>query len=131
MVVILIKKQIDTTKDVLKSIHADHIERILILTKEEISLTTPPLQEDYIFISNRTGKNIDQVIQAIYGHIYKSSLIHILKIPFDQGNIYNKLKENNTILETKYEDDGTLVKTILTPDQAILYKSYIVNKSAL
>lgn len=125
------QKQIDTTKDVLKSIHADHIERILILTKEEISLTTPPLQEDYIFISNRTGKNIDQVIQAIYGHIYKSSLIHILKIPFDQGNIYNKLKENNTILETKYEDDGTLVKTILTPDQAILYKSYIVIKSAL
>jgi GTP-binding protein HflX len=123
-------RQIDTTRDVLKSIGADHIERLLVLTKKEIALTTPPIHEDYIFVSNRTGENIDEVINAIYGHIYKTSLIYLLKIPFHQGHIYNQLKENNTILETRYEEDGTYVKTILTPDQAILYGSYIISKSA-
>jgi len=124
------QKQIDTTKDVLKEIGADHIERLLVLTKKEIALTTPPVHEDYIYVSNRTGENIDEVINAIYGHIYKTSLIYTIKIPFDQGHIYHQLKENNTILETRFEDDGTFVKTILTPDQAIMYQSLIINKSA-
>lgn len=124
------QKQIDTTKDVLKSIGADHIERLLVLTKKEIALKMPSIPEDYIFVSNRTGENIDELVNAIYGHIYKSSLIHVLKIPFENGGIYNQLKENNTILETRYENDGTYVKVILTPEQAIQYSSYITNKSA-
>jgi len=124
------QKQIDTTKEVLKEIGADHIERLLVLTKKEIALSIPPVHEDYIYVSNRTGENIDEVINAIYGHIYKTSLIYSIKIPFDQGHIYHQLKENNTILETRFEDDGTFVKTILTPDQAIMYQSLIINKSA-
>ncbi|MDY0295212.1 MAG: GTPase HflX [Acholeplasmataceae bacterium] len=124
------QKQIDTTKEVLKEIGADHIERLLVLTKKEIALSVPSIDEDYIYISNRTGENIDSVIQAIYGHIYKDNLIYTIKIPFDQGHIYSKLKENNTILETRYDENGTYVKVILTPDQAIMYNAYIMNKSA-
>lgn len=124
------QNQIDTTKEVLKEIGADHIERLLILTKKEIALSVPPVDEDYIYISNRTGEHIEDVIQAIYGHIYKDSLIYQIKIPFDQGHIYSKLKEGNTILETRYDENGTYVKVILTPEQAIQYASYIINKSA-
>jgi GTP-binding protein HflX len=124
------QNQIDTTKEVLKEIGADHIERLLILTKKEIALSVPPVDEDYIYISNRTGEHIEDVIQAIYGHIYKDSLIYQIKIPFDQGHIYSKLKESNTILETRYDENGTYVKVILTPEQAIQYASYIINKSA-
>jgi GTPase len=120
--------QIDTTKEVLTEIGADHIERLLVLTKKEIALSTPPVHEDYIFVSNRTKENIDQLVDAIYGHLYKTNRIHYLKIPFDQGYIYSKLKENNTILETRYDDDGTFVKTILTPEQALLYKKYLIVK---
>lgn len=124
------QKQIDTTKEVLKEIGADHIERLLILTKKEIALSIPSIDEDYIYVSNRTAENIDSVIQAIYGHIYKDNLIYMIKIPFDQGQIYSKLKENNTILETRYDEYGTYVKVILTPDQATIYSPYIINKSA-
>jgi GTP-binding protein HflX len=118
--------QIDTTKAVLKSLNADSIERLLVLTKKEIALTTPNIHEDFIFVSNRTKENIDALVDAIYGHLYKKNRIQVLLIPFDQGQVYNKLKENNTVLETKYENDGTLVKVILTPDQTILYQKYIV-----
>jgi GTP-binding protein HflX len=117
---------IDTTKAVLKSLNADSIERLLVLTKKEIALATPHVQEDYIFVSNRTKENIDVLVDAIYGHLYKQNRIQVLLIPFDQGHVYNKLKENNTVLETSYVNDGTLVKVILTPDQTILYQKYIV-----
>ena len=52
--------QIDVTKSVLASIKADQIERILVLTKKEIASSYPTIDEDYLFISNRTKENIDQ-----------------------------------------------------------------------
>ena len=122
--------QIDTTREVLKFIGAEQVERLLVLTKKEIALSTPPIDEDYIYLSNRTMENIDTLVDAIYGHLYKSNRIQVLRIPFDKGQIYSKLKENNTILETKYDETGTLVKVILTPEQTIMYKDYIINKTA-
>lgn len=119
--------QIDVTKSVLASIKADQIERILVLTKKEIASSYPTIDEDYLFISNRTKENIDHLIDTIYGHIYQENRIHILRIPFDEGQIFSSLKENNTILETKYEADGTYVKTILTPEQEKQYKKYLLN----
>jgi GTPase len=118
--------QIDTTKKVLQEIKADHIERLLVLTKKEIAFRTPNIEEDYIFLSNRTLENIDQLIDAIYGHIYKENRIHLLKLPFQDGNVFSKLKESNTIIESKYTDEGILVRVILTPNQAILYQKFIV-----
>lgn len=119
--------QIDVTRDVLKEIHADHVERLLVLTKKEIANHTPSIDGEFIFVSNRTKENIDLLISSIYGHLYKDNRIYVLKIPFDQGNIFSTLKENNTILETQYKDDGTYVKTILTPEQVKQYKKYIIN----
>ncbi|AUD62230.1 GTPase HflX [Tenericutes bacterium MO-XQ] len=117
--------QIEVTKDVLQSIDADEIERLLVLTKKEIAPYYPSIDDDYIFVSNRTKENIDTLVDAIYGHLYKESRIHYLHIPFDDGQIFSQLKDNNTILETRFESDGTYVKTILTPEQVKLYKDYL------
>ena len=118
--------QIDVTKSVLTSIGADQIERLLVLTKKEIAPYFPSVQEDYLFVSNRTHENIDELIDAIYGHLYKKNKIHILHIPFDEGQIFSAVKENNTILETTYEADGTYVETILSPEQEKQYQKYII-----
>lgn len=117
--------QIEVTKDVLQSIDADEIERLLVLTKKEIAPYYPSIDDDYIFVSNRTKENIDTLVDAIYGHLYKESRIHYLHIPFDDGQVFSHLKDNNTILETRFESDGTYVKTILTPEQVKLYKDYL------
>ena len=119
---------LETTKAVLKRIGADHIERLLVLTKKEIAITTPNLNEDYIYVSNRTKENIDTLIDAIYGHLYQNRRIAILKIPFNQGQIISEIKEHNTVLEIAYADDGTLIKTILTEGQLAKYKGYIYTK---
>jgi GTPase len=117
--------QLETTKTVLKRIGADHIERILVMTKKEIALKAPEISEDYIYVSNRTYENINHLIESIYGHLYNDRLITILHIPFDQGHVINELKENNTVLEVSYIETGTLIKTILTKAQQSKYKSYI------
>ncbi|MCK9236279.1 MAG: GTPase HflX, partial [Acholeplasmataceae bacterium] len=105
---------IDVTKMILTSIQADKIERILVLTKKDLATEIPIINDDSLFISNKTGENIDDLISAIYGHLYKGSRIFQLLIPFDSGHIYSELKTNNTILETQFKEDGTHLKAILT-----------------
>lgn len=121
---------LETTKEVLTSIGADHIERLMVLTKKEIAFTVPNIKEDYLYISNRTQENIDVLVDAIYGHLYQDSRMHHLKIPFDQGQIYSKIKEKTTVLETRYEVDGIFVKAILSQQEYIRYHSYIIDKIA-
>lgn len=117
-------ERIDVTRQVLKEISADQIERLLVLTKKDVAHHVPHLTDEYLFVSNKTGEHMDDLIHAIYGHLFKSSDIITLKIPFNQGHIYSELKETTTILSAEYLDDGIHVRAILTPEQASVLKKY-------
>ena len=115
--------RIQVTRLVLKELGANEIERILVLTKRDLAHQTPNISDEFLFISNKTGDHIDDLIHAIYGHLFKTSEIVNLKIPFDQGHIYSDLKDTTTILSYEYQDDGIYVRVVLTPEQAgILHK---------
>ena len=118
--------QIATTRQVLKEIGADSIERILVLTKKEIASDYPDLHDDFLFVSNRTKENIPELINAIYGHLFKDHRICTLKIPFDSGQVYAKIKDQNTVIETQYLDDGIYVRAILSKNEEIAYQAYLM-----
>lgn len=120
------EQHITTTKNVLKRIGADHIERIMVLTKKDLKLPIPYIEDDYVFISNESLENIDELVNTIYGHIYKDSKLVNLKIPFNEGNVYNFFKTNTTILKTIFEDDGYLIRVLLSPKNINKYQKYIV-----
>ncbi len=119
---------IDTTKMILQNIGASDIDRILVLTKKEISPYTPHINEDFIFVSNRTNENLDTLIDAIYGHIYKDMRLYLLKIPFNESSLITNLKNNHKILETSYDEDGTNLKVILPIEVARKYQKYQIKK---
>lgn len=119
---------IDTTKMILQNIGASDIDRILVLTKKEISPYTPHINEDFIFVSNRTNENLDTLIDAIYGHIYKDMRLYLLKIPFNESSLITNLKNNHKILETSYDEDGTNLKVILPIEVAKKYQKYQIKK---
>jgi len=116
----------DTTKEVLKSIGADAIERIVVMTKKDLFDHDNPHSLETICVSNRTGENINALIDAIYGHLYRESRIQRLMIPFEDGAVYSAIKETTTVLETMYLDDGIHLRAVLTPDQAIQYRRWIL-----
>ncbi|MCF7932480.1 MAG: GTPase HflX [Acholeplasmataceae bacterium] len=119
--------RIETTKEVLKAIGAEKIERILVLTKQDLRDAHRHVDDDAILVSNKTGENIDTLINAIYGHLYKDSRIQSLVIPFDDGAIYSSIKDTTTVLETSYEADGIHLRAVLTPEQAILYRKWMIS----
>ncbi len=115
---------IEVTRTVLAELKANEIERILVLTKKDLCLHEPFLTDEHLFISNKTGEHIDDLIHSIYGHLFKTNEIVNLKIPFDQGQIYSALKEHTTILTSEYQDDGIAIRVILTPEQVATLKKY-------
>lgn len=119
--------QINATKGVLKAIGADKINRVMVLTKKDIADGEPFIDEDYIFISNKTGENIDELVNTIYGHLYKDSRLTDLLIPFSMGSEYNYLKENTTILKTVFKDEGYLIRVLLHPSDQGRFSKYEVN----
>lgn len=120
-------KAIDVTKSILTAIDANHIERLLILTKKD--LAHQPITDigDYFHISNKTNENYDILLQSIYGHLYKDNRIYQLDIPFDKGDIYHELKTSTTIIDTIYHDQGIHVKAVLSPKMLTRYKTYIIS----
>lgn len=120
-------KAIDVTKSILTAIDANHIERLLILTKKDLAYQ--PIKDigDYIHISNKTNENYDILLQSIYGHLYKDNRIYQLNIPFDKGDIYHALKTSTTIIDTIYHDQGIHVKAVLSPKMLTQYKPYVIS----
>lgn len=120
------ENQIKTTKNVLKSIGADDIERIMVVTKKDMGLPVPYIEDDYVFISNKTLENFDELVSAIYGHIYKDNRLVNLKIPFNEGRLLNYFQESTSIIKTIYEEDGYLIRVLLSPKDINKYQDYIV-----
>lgn len=123
------QKQIDVTKKILKEINANDIERILVLTKKDKATSIPTINEDFLFISNRTNENIDSLITTIYGHLFKDSKIMTLFIPYDKGGIIDEIKASSTILELKHDEKGTYLRALLTNNQISKYNYFLTKNS--
>ncbi|MBN3491003.1 GTPase HflX [Acholeplasma equirhinis] len=122
-------QQLELTKSILKQLGMETTPRLLVVTKKDMRFSAPHIMEDYFYISSKTGEGLDELYQAIQSHLYEESRIVHLLIPFDEGALYQRLKTETTVIETKYIDEGTYVKAVLTPKLAAQLKKYVVQKS--
>ena len=111
-----INKQVGVTNDILKEIGALDIERLYVFTKMDLLLNNPNLNEEYIFISNKTLEGIDNLVNQIYTHLYKDSMVYEIKVSHDRGDIINYLRGNTHIVSTRYEDDQTVLRLVLSDE---------------
>lgn len=120
-------EELAITKEILTKLDANEIERLLVVTKSDLLDKPLMLHDDFLLISNKTHDNIDLLVSNIYYHLYNDNVIKELLIPFDQGQIFNYLKNNNNVILTKFLDNGIYLKTSLTPSEVNRFKKYIIN----
>ena len=120
-------EELSITKEILTKLDANEIERLLIVTKSDLLDKPLMLHDDFLLISNKTYDNIDLLVSNIYYHLYNDNVIKELLIPFDQGQIFNYLKNNNNVILTTFLDEGIYLKTSLTPSEVNRFKKYIIN----
>lgn len=114
------------TKNILKQLNSDDIERLIVVTKSDLLDKPVLLEEDFLPISNKTLDNIDLLVSNIYYQIYNDNVIKELLIPFEDGTVVNTLKQNNHVIFANYINEGVHIKTSLTPSEVQKYEKYII-----
>jgi GTP-binding protein HflX len=102
--------QIQVTDKVLSEIGAGAKEKVMVFNKMDIAeqLQVPARGEDNIFVSARTGKNMDELISLISDRIFGSTVTASLLIPYDRGDLSSYICEKAMVLSMDYQEDGTL-----------------------
>jgi len=90
-------------------------------------LTEIPIIEysPYVFISATEKQNINQLLEKIENELFKENHKVEMLLPHEKGQIYNYLKENANITDTKYIDEGIKIIVELSEAQYKKYKEYI------
>ena len=112
-----VREQLAVTEDTLKESDCTGIPRIYVYNKcDKLPVVPAPGEhsKDRIYISAKSGKNIDALTDLIKDELYKENEIIEATIPFDKGALLNLINETATVLETDYSEKGTFIKAEVT-----------------
>ena len=80
---------------------------------------------DKVFVSAKTGLNMDKLTDAIVQKIFEDEKELKLVLPFDKGDLASKLCDNANVLEIIYKDDGIHMIARLSKKEQDLVKDYV------
>lgn len=80
---------------------------------------------DKVFVSAKTGLNMDKLTDAIVQKIFEDEKELKLVLPFDKGDLASKLCDNANVLEIVYKDDGIHMIARLSKREQDLVKDYV------
>lgn len=122
--------QENTTKNVLKELDANDKPTIMAYNKiDRLDLDIyPKNQENTVYISAKQGINMDKLIDMIQNALMENTYKVNLLLPYDKGDIFNKLKNKYNIEKFEYVENGIELTVDLDEEDYNMYKSYIINE---
>ena len=117
------------TTNTLKEIGVDEsIPIIKVYNKSDLMLDRLPLVEDKntIYISALKRYGIYELSKLIENILFKNYIKCKMQIPFQDGDILSYLNDNAHIINTKYNEQGTLIELECKPQDYSKYKKYVV-----
>ena len=125
--------QIEVTKEVLKSLGADGkpsitvYNKIDLLTPQELADKQLTSGMDSCFVSTKTGEGYEELLSRIRKELFSDRQRVQLLIPYDKGGIVSSILEKTAPIETKYEENGTLLTVELGEQDRGRYAEYILS----
>ncbi|MEJ8553840.1 GTPase HflX [Tepidibacter sp. Z1-5] len=121
--------QMNTTLDVLKELKA--LDKPVITAFNKVDKlgydVDAKKDEDVLFISCKTGYNIDKLLEKIkekiIGNLHDVSLL----IPYNKGDVFNSIKNKNNVEDFEYKEDGIFVAVTLDDMDYGKYKEYEID----
>lgn len=124
--------QIQTTYNILKELDVLDKPMITVFNKiDNIDIENIIYDNKYvdqkIFISAKTGENIDKLFETIEEALPQQYRNVMLKIPFHKQNIVNYFCQNYQLNKLEYMEDGTELNLTINPIDYEKYKEFIVD----
>ena len=104
--------QIEVTENVIKQLTAESTPVIMAYNKMDIAAERPidATGNDSVFISAKTGMNMDELADKICGAIFGGMREACLVIPYDKGSVTSYLCEKGQVDDISYDEKGTVIK---------------------
>lgn len=121
------EKHIQVTNETLKQIGVIDVPIIYVYNKSDLVLNhIPVVNDDKIYISASNKIGINELVKMIKSKVMNEYVIAKFLIPYDKGNIITYLKDNATILNIDYNENGTIIETECKERDYNKYREYIV-----
>lgn len=119
----------DVTDSVIRQIGAGNKEKIVVYNKIDVASERPVdvSGSDALYISAKTGENIEQLTEKIKEKIFGERIETYLLIPYNRGDITSYLCENAQIISMTYEPEGTLIEGRFEKGDYRKYSKYETN----
>lgn len=120
------EQQIQTTKEVLQALGVEDTPVIYVYNK--IDLNRYPflhLEQPYIYTSVKEHIHIDELEDMMIQTLFKDYESMELIIPYEQGELYQKLRQKYEVLKEEYLEIGIYISLFIDKKEQHLYKDYI------
>ena len=119
------KLQIDVTNKVLEELGCKDIPILYVYNKcDLLDEQFFPDEDNAIMISAKTGFNLPLLGNTIKKMILNEVVTLDLYIPYNRGDLINKLKENENIIKMEYLDDSINVLATIKNKNVHIYEAY-------
>lgn len=126
-----LEEQLETTNKTLEEIGAKNVPILYVYNKAD-KLDKPIHMSSYpnIEISALDSLDIQELLDKIFTILYKEDENVDLLIPYEDGDVVSFLNTYATIEKQEHLEEGTLIKTKLSPEQLKKFNKYIktINK---
>ncbi len=116
----------DITNKTLDQIGVEDVPTLYVFNKsDKADRDYPVYQDDQLWIAAKEGAGIPELIDQIKDRVFQDYQTLMLRIPFEQGEIVDYLNTHANVLETEYDDQGTLMTVELSAKDAARLSSYL------
>ena len=122
------EEMMHTTEETLKQIGINNIPMINVFNKaDKTEIEFPVLEgDDQVVISAKQPESLELLVDVIRKHLFKDYVEVKLLLPFSEGQQVSYLNEHTNILNTEYQNDGTLLTVEMSPQDAQRFAKYEV-----
>ncbi len=115
--------QIQAVREVLSGIGAASLPEQLVINKidqaePDMVLAIRGSHPDALFVSARTGEGIDELRERLEARLPRPEVEVTALVPYDRGDLINRIHQAGEFLRTEHTADGTLVTARVNADLA-------------
>ena len=119
----------EVTNLTLQAVGVENVPTLYVHNKSDLAgVRYPTVNGDGLWISAKEGKGLDELLEVIKKRIFADYVTCRMVIPFDRGDIVAYLNEQASILETEYEEEGTLLKVEMSHADYDRYQQFVIGK---
>lgn len=116
----------EVTNSTLQAVGVENVPTLYVYNKSDLAgVRYPAVNGDGVWIAAKEGKGLDELLEVVRKRIFADYVTCRMVIPFDRGDIVAYLNEQASILETEYEEEGTVLKVELSHEDYDRYQEFV------